>query len=190
MTKNIVSPEESPADSGALGVSGRERILNAYAQILREEGVAGATLGAVAQRAEISKGGLLHYFASKDALANGLLGRLLEENRLNIERISEYPNHRVAAYLRSSMSANDSYSSTLMAAFRLAGTKREAVGAAMSHVSRAWGEALDGWVEDPATARLVQLVGDGLYLRAMVGVESDPRDAAAVKFVRELADDL
>lgn len=186
MTENSVSP----AGSGVSEGGGRERVLNAFAELLREQGVAGATLGAVAERAGMSKGGLLHHFASKDALADGLLARLLEENRLNIERISALPHQRVAAYLRASMSATNSYSATLMASFRLAGIKREAVEAAMSAIADSWRVALDQWVSDPATVRLIQLVADGLYLRAMVGVSSSTEDAAAVRFVRELADDM
>ena len=54
----------------------RERVLDAYEELLSREGERYATLDAVAAKAGVSKGGLLYHFASKQALEEGLLARL------------------------------------------------------------------------------------------------------------------
>lgn len=54
----------------------RERILDAFVDQLVEEGLASVTLERVAQRAGVSKGGLLYHFGNKPALVEGLAERL------------------------------------------------------------------------------------------------------------------
>lgn len=55
--------------------SSRERILDAASELVRELGAARLTLDAVAERAKLSKGGLLYNFPNKDALLLAMLGR-------------------------------------------------------------------------------------------------------------------
>jgi AcrR family transcriptional regulator len=59
--------------------SSRERILDAAAELVTEVGSGHLTLDAVAERAGLSKGGLLYNFPSKDALLQGMLERLIAE---------------------------------------------------------------------------------------------------------------
>jgi AcrR family transcriptional regulator len=68
--------------------SSRERILDAAAELVRELGAAKLTLDAVAERAELSKGGLLYNFPSKDALLQGMLERIIEAARVEKENVS------------------------------------------------------------------------------------------------------
>ena len=56
----------------------RESLLEAAHGWVLENGTAGFTLDAVAQRAGVSKGGLLYHFASKDALLEAMLEAQLE----------------------------------------------------------------------------------------------------------------
>ncbi|HEV2570429.1 TetR/AcrR family transcriptional regulator [Methylocella sp. CPCC 101449] len=60
-------------------INSRTKILDAAAQIIREVGASRLTLDAVAQRAGISKGGLLYNFPSKDALLQGMIQRIVDE---------------------------------------------------------------------------------------------------------------
>ena len=53
----------------------RERILAAAGQLFRERGVAATTLGAVAERADVSKGTIVNHFGGAD----GLLGAVMDE---------------------------------------------------------------------------------------------------------------
>jgi AcrR family transcriptional regulator len=66
---------------GAENVTGRragtrERILEAGYEIAGQSGVAAVTLEAVADRAGVSKGGLLYHFGSKQALVAGMVDGL------------------------------------------------------------------------------------------------------------------
>lgn len=51
----------------------KNNILTAVSEIVKEEGVVKLTLEAVAQRASISKGGLLYHYPSKEALIKGMV---------------------------------------------------------------------------------------------------------------------
>jgi len=57
----------------------RAAALDAADALLAEEGIAAFTLEAVADRAGISKGGLLYHFPTKEALVAGLMRRCLAE---------------------------------------------------------------------------------------------------------------
>jgi AcrR family transcriptional regulator len=65
----------------------RERILAAAAEIVGQVGSGRLTLDAVAERAGISKGGLLYNFPSKDALLQGMIQRLIDEAAIEKERL-------------------------------------------------------------------------------------------------------
>lgn len=51
----------------------KSNLLTAASEIVKEEGVVKLTLEAVAQRAGISKGGLLYHYPSKEALIKGMV---------------------------------------------------------------------------------------------------------------------
>ncbi|MBQ0819063.1 helix-turn-helix transcriptional regulator, partial [Microvirga sp. HBU67558] len=53
--------------------SSRERILDAAAELVSEIGSGRLTLDTVAERAGLSKGGLLYNFPTKDALLQGMV---------------------------------------------------------------------------------------------------------------------
>jgi AcrR family transcriptional regulator len=57
----------------------RDSILDAAELVLFEHGTQALTLSAVAERAGVSKGGLLYHFPGKEALIKGLVGRVIEE---------------------------------------------------------------------------------------------------------------
>ena len=59
--------------------SSRERIVDAAAELVSEIGSGRLTLDAVAERAGLSKGGLLYNFPTKDALLQAMIQRLVDE---------------------------------------------------------------------------------------------------------------
>jgi AcrR family transcriptional regulator len=67
--------------------SSREKILEAAAELVREIGAGRLTLEAVAERAGLSKGGLLYNFPSKDALLQGMIERMIETIMTEKERL-------------------------------------------------------------------------------------------------------
>lgn len=59
----------------------RDAMLDAAEVLLSEQGAWRLTLDSVAERAQVSKGGLLYHFPSKDALLQALVDRLMEKAR-------------------------------------------------------------------------------------------------------------
>jgi len=59
--------------------SSRERILDAAAELVSEIGSGRLTLETVAERAGLSKGGLLYNFPTKEALLQAMIQRLVDE---------------------------------------------------------------------------------------------------------------
>ena len=154
--------------------SARDRVLDAYETLLIEHGGAAVTLDAVAAAAGVSKGGLLYHFASKEALAAGLLGRLRERSAADAEAIRTAPEGAVAYYVRTSApggAAPGGLTRTYLAVLRLAdGTAAgQAVRDALAVVDADGYAALRAELHDPVLAWLAQLVGDGLYLRTLTG---------------------
>ncbi|MDQ4136931.1 MAG: TetR/AcrR family transcriptional regulator [Pseudomonadota bacterium] len=85
--------------------SSRERILDAAEELVREVGAGRLTLDAVAERASLSKGGLLYNFPSKDALLQGMLERLIATSAAEREALrSELAGQRNAE-VRAAISA-------------------------------------------------------------------------------------
>jgi AcrR family transcriptional regulator len=57
----------------------RDELLDAAEELLCDLGSAALTLSAVADRAGVSKGGLLYHFGTKEALIKGMVERLIED---------------------------------------------------------------------------------------------------------------
>src|SRR4051794_12533300 len=154
--------------------SARDRVLDAYETLLIETGPGAATLDAVAAAANVSKGGLLYHFASKDALAAGLLVRLRERSAADADAIRAAREGAVAYYLQTSAPGGGiegGLTRTYLAALRVADHIRDGsvVRDALAAVDADALAALRDRMGDPVLAWLVQLVGDGLYLRTLIG---------------------
>ena len=77
--------------------SARDRILDAAERLIRARGVGQLSVEAVAQEAEVSKGGFFHHFASKDELLVALMDRLVAQVQVQLEaRAAEDPEPRGA----------------------------------------------------------------------------------------------
>jgi AcrR family transcriptional regulator len=152
----------------------RDRVLDAYETLLIEDGPAAATLDAVAAAAGVSKGGLLYHFASKDALATGLLDRLRDRSAADAAAVRAAPEGAAAYYLHTSAPGGGipgGLTRTYLAALRATDHLRDgaALRDALAAVDADALGALHDRLGDPVLAWLVQLVGDGLYLRTLIG---------------------
>lgn len=78
----------------------RATVLMAAAQVIAQQGVSAFTIEAVAQQAELTKGGVLHHFRSKEELINGLIDEVIAtfQRRLEEELRAE-PTEQPAAQL-------------------------------------------------------------------------------------------
>lgn len=144
----------------------RDKVLDAFVSILLAQGERAATLEAVAAEAGVSKGGLLYHFGSKQALMEGLLERLKALVDADVEAMRGAEDGAAAFYVRTSAYTGSPLDRTIVATSRLAqGSHPEAVEALQSMRQR-WFDVLVDAVADPAVARAVMLIGDGLYYNA------------------------
>ncbi|MGF9764697.1 TetR/AcrR family transcriptional regulator [Microvirga sp. 0TCS3.31] len=81
--------------------SSREKLLDAAAELVSEIGSGRLTLEGVAERAGLSKGGLLYSFPTKDALLQAMVQRLVDEVSAEREtlRAQAEPGHNLEARL-------------------------------------------------------------------------------------------
>lgn len=78
----------------------RERILVAAAEVARNAGPGSLSLDAIAQRAGVSKGGLLYNFPTKAKLLQGLVERHIEDMEAALDEASKRGEPLLPAYLR------------------------------------------------------------------------------------------
>ncbi|WP_242885088.1 TetR/AcrR family transcriptional regulator [Actinomadura litoris] len=143
----------------------REALLDAAESVLFEHGSQALTLAAVADRAGVSKGGLLYHFPTKDALVAAMVARTIEEFDALID---SYDDGSPGSYTRAHVEAT----------FEILGgearTHRRwsAISAAaadpaqaepMNEAMRRWHGRDPGEDPDPCAAQVVRLAVEGLW---------------------------
>ncbi len=158
----------------------RDRILDAYEDLLAAEGERFATLDAVAERADVSKGGLLYHFPSKDRLALALFERLLVLAAADVEQMRTSPEGPARYYVRTSQYVGTPLDRALVAVARLQQSGDPRAKAAIESIAGDWLCVLNEALGDLDAARAVKLIGDGLYYNALfdaLGGERRPVEA-------------
>lgn len=153
----------SPATPTAAGRSVRDRILDAFEDLLAEHSERAATLEAVAARAGVSKGGLLYHFASKDALVDGVLERFAADLERDVEHMRAAPDGPVSYFLRTSIPSDNRLERVIVAIARLAQASDARASDALANAQRLWLSELEAVVGDRMVARTIMLIGDGMY---------------------------
>ncbi len=153
----------SPATPTAAGRSMRDRILDAFEDLLAEHSERAATLEAVAARAGVSKGGLLYHFASKDALVDGVLERFAADLERDVEHMRAAPDGPVSYFLRTSIPSDNRLERVIVAIARLAQASDARASDALADAQRLWLSELEAVVGDRMVARTIMLIGDGMY---------------------------
>ncbi len=155
----------------------RDRILDAAEARLLKHGPVGLVLEAVARDADVSKGGLLYHFPSKEVLVAGLIGRMLDHfDEVQDQLASEDPHGDGAwtrAYLASTVSDEGEpadNSAQLMAGILAALGKDSARLEAVRQRFASWHQRLEADGIDGTTATIVRLAADGLWLSALLGL--------------------
>lgn len=148
--------------------SNREAILDAFERVLIERGNAETTVEAVAVSAGVSKGGLLYHFGTKDELFSAFGDRITERIDAAIADAPTDPGDLVRWYLDPAPidTVERDLWQTILAALHGAETP-------LSEVIR---RALQRYAEplarlDQPLREQVRLLGDGLFLDALIGIE-------------------
>ncbi|GAB2809634.1 TetR/AcrR family transcriptional regulator [Actinocorallia aurea] len=144
----------------------REALLDAAEAVLGEHGSQALTLNAVAERAAVSKGGLLYHFATKEALIGALVGRVIDEFDALVAEHAE----REGSYTRGFVEASFAI---LAAPEGVRTTRRWAAitaAACSAELRTPLAEAMHRWHHrdpaeepDPVAASVVRLAAEGLW---------------------------
>ncbi len=146
----------------------RERLLDAATKIIMTRGVTHLTLDLVAEEAEVSKGGLLHHFPTKDKLIVGLMQHAFAIFLARLER------HRTAdpdpsagqwlrAYIRATFETSPEEEALAKALVLLAANSPELVQAKQLELDACFAQMETDGI-DPARAWAVRLACDGLWV--------------------------
>ena len=161
-------------------MSARDALLDAYQATLLDQGQHATTLTVVAARAGVSKGGLLYHFASKEALAEGLITRmdaLLDEDVAAMAAAQEGPSRY---YVRTSVWTGGDFDLAFVAVAQLAQESHTGAQEAMRRARERWLDLIRAEVGEEATARAILLLGDGLYFDAALGGAAEPSDGLSI----------
>lgn len=156
----------------------RARVLDAAEHVLLERGAAAFTLDAVAEAADVSKGGLVYHFPSKEALLRALVARTVAtvNEALAPAAGDDNPGAFARAYLDATVPAepDDPGGSPSQAAALGALTVAVALDPSLLDPLREayerWQARLEADGIDPAAATAVRLAVDGWWTASVFGL--------------------
>lgn len=146
----------------------RDRLLDAFEELLIEHGERAATLDGVAAAAGVSKGGLLYHFGSKAALIDGLLARLADFVAVDIADIRSAPAGVVDFLIRTSASTGTPFDRSFVAVTRLAQGSHQEAKDVLASFRREWVAVIEEAVGDRDVAQMIALISDGLFYESTV----------------------
>lgn len=150
----------------------RQSLLRATARLAVDKGISGVTFNAVCGEADVSKGGLQHHFATKDALIDGVFNDMLA--RFSAEMDAEIaadhePHGRITrAYVRTSTrplltEEIELHSAALIALLSLPRLKQQWLAWVDAAVAR------ESVSDDVTALCIARLAADGLWLAEISG---------------------
>jgi AcrR family transcriptional regulator len=170
------------------------QLLTAANQVIVSQGVDALTLDAVASEAGVSKGGLLHYFPTKEALIAGMVQQALDRfvetlhRELANDPAPDTPGHWVRAYIRAS-ALDDQENYELHFNLLAANFTNPELLAPMRHFwQECHGQIMASGL-DPAVATVIRLAMDGLWLTHLHGFAplEDPLRSQVIATALKLA---
>lgn len=168
------------------GDSTRRNVLAAAAEIVAVEGASKLTLDAVAERVGLSKGGILHHFATKDSLIAAMIEDVTALFELDLQRHMQGevgPGSFARAFLRACLDPEGVLTRQLRvsAGILAAVAINNQLLSPLRHRYDVWRSRLENDGIDPAIAELVRSAADGLWLGNVL--ELGPTSAALRKRV-------
>ena len=138
----------------------RDRLLDAAGTVVMRDGAQALTLDAVAEEAEVSKGGLLYHFKSKNDLVSAMVDRWLAAFGREMEEAD-------TAFTRGYIKAStpDEHELGMLAAL----VADPSLLVAVRHQYGIWQDRVERESRDPVDATVARLAADGLWLAELVG---------------------
>jgi AcrR family transcriptional regulator len=143
----------------------KNALLDAAEALLSEQGTQALTLTAVADRAGVSKGGLLYHFPSKEALVKGLVARVIEEFD---GLVAEHDDGTPGSYTRAYVEATFDVLTGEARAYRrwsaiMAAAGDPELAAPLNEAMTRWHGRPPAEDPDPVSAMVVRLAAEGLW---------------------------
>jgi AcrR family transcriptional regulator len=156
----------------------KDRLLDAAATVVHRDGAQALTLDAVAKEAEVSKGGLLYHFKSKNELVEAMVERWMAEFGREID---ESDPAFVRGYVKASAPAGNELGmlAALVADPSLLVAVRRQYGI--------WQDRVERESRDPVDATVARLAADGLWLAELLGM-GPPTGELREQVLRRLSD--
>ncbi|HEU0123053.1 MAG TPA: TetR/AcrR family transcriptional regulator [Bryobacteraceae bacterium] len=168
----------------------KESVLEAAERLIAEKGIQALTLEEVAAGAGVSKGGLLHHYASKSALVSGLAQRMIV---LHEQEIEEYrkkdpasPGSYTRAYLRANLNCVDECTQ-VCAAMTAESRNFPAMRELFKRYTLVCQERLENDGLDPVTASIVRYAVEGLMSSAIWDMPRPSNYSEIVQHLMRLA---
>lgn len=154
-------------------VSKRQKLLEAAALIVKEKGSDALTLDAVAKKAEVSKGGLLYHFSTKEALVEALVQHMNDIYKENVEGFVAKEGDADGKWsrafinvMRDKSAKNKNTTAGMLAA---QGINPELLKPLQDTYAN-WQHHMEHDGLDPVDATILRLAADGLWLSEIFGL--------------------
>jgi AcrR family transcriptional regulator len=148
----------------------REQILSAAEQIVVRDGVKNLTIENVANEAKISRGGVLYHYASKDALIQGMLDRLVEQFEMIInDEVANDPEHYgryTRAFARATLRMDEDTASVFAPLLAAISYNPDLIHS-FNQRWQAWQQQMEQEI-DPVKGAVVQLASHALWLNDLL----------------------
>jgi len=152
----------------------RDAILVAAGGIVREQGAAHMTLDAVSAKAQVSKGGLLYHFPSKEALLLGMIDRLIEYleslRKAEEDKLPDTPGKGLKAHIRA-MALIDTRVSSVLPALLAAGAQDPKLLEPVKAVRAKAAEVFCSRGISKEFAAVVSLAVEGMWIAEVLGTD-------------------
>ena len=173
--------------------SARDKILEATLALVKEVGAPAVTIDSVAERAGLSKGGVLYHFPFKEQLLTAanedIVRRLALARETEAARLPDTPNRALKAYVLASVfnrAGNDQLTTRMLAAGSM--LKESA-----DPIRRYWQERFPQIAADPGfdRAALAHCATEGLWFMEVLGLSpfSKEQRARIVEIILSIVDD-
>jgi AcrR family transcriptional regulator len=152
-----------------------DRLLQAAIHVIQTQGVERLTLDAVAKEAQVSKGGLLYHFASKEALVIGVIQHLMDDfdaaiaHELAQDNAPDSPGRWLRAYVKATFNYKN-LPTALISNLLSAVTLNPALLEPVQSRYKDWQQQIQVSGLDPVRANLVSLAADGLGTSELFGL--------------------
>lgn len=147
----------------------RDRLIERAVEILVNQGIEALTLDAVAQAAEVSKGGLLYHFPNKEALIAGIIQHLIDGFNIAIEfelarEKGNEPGKWLRAYVRATFNSYQiplALAASLFAAASIS-LNQETTKKINTQIGE-WQQNLNNCGLDPIKCSIIRLAAEGVW---------------------------